>query len=74
MNKYVQYIIGAAEVHLAHAEVLQVVLITLITKVKRTALVTSHYADVKMRAEAAKMQIQVLPKQLASVVPIVVAD
>ena len=44
------------------------------SKVKRAALVTSHHADVKIRAEAAKMRIQVLPKQLASVVPIVVAD
>ncbi|MDQ5921581.1 MAG: Histidine kinase [Pseudomonadota bacterium] len=40
------------------------------SKIKRSILVTSHYADSQVRKEAAKIGINILPKELAYSIPI----
>ncbi|HLX52948.1 MAG TPA: hypothetical protein VKR58_03355, partial [Aquella sp.] len=40
------------------------------TKIKRSSLVTSHYANPDIREDAANLRVKILPKQLAFAVPI----
>ena len=44
------------------------------TKVKKTVLVTSHYAEDSIRNRAIKVGVRVLPKQSASEIPIVICE
>src|SRR6185437_9270648 len=41
------------------------------TKIKRSCLVTSHYANADIREDAANLRVKILPKQLAFAVPII---
>lgn len=43
-------------------------------KIKRSVLVTSHYANTEVREHAAKTGTKILPKQLASEIPIIIDE